>query len=79
MTTDLPPVPPAVIEFAENNTQKIIFVRDWNNYKVYTYDYSKEPNNTYWGLPVFILYDGKNVKFANEDEQSELMHLNNHQ
>ena len=36
MATDLPPIPPAVVKYAEQHKhEKVVFNIDWNGYKVY--------------------------------------------
>lgn len=71
-------IPQEVINFVSADCdQKLIFERTWEQYKVYTFDDSDEPQGAVWGLPQFILFDGKNVRWADDDETTELMYLNN--
>nr|DAG43219.1 MAG TPA: NICKEL AND COBALT RESISTANCE PROTEIN BINDING PROTEIN, SENSOR PROTEIN [Caudoviricetes sp.] len=72
------PIPQEVTNFLSADCdQEVIFERAWRQYKVYTFDDSDEPQGAVWGLPQFILFDGKNVRWADDDETTELMYLNN--
>lgn len=71
------PIPQEVIEFVKpDKDTRIVFAREWNGYKVYTYDYSEYGPDEIIGLPVYMLFDGKTVRFADDDELTELMILN---
>jgi hypothetical protein len=75
MTTDLPPVPPAVMEFAEQHGYKIVKPNSfwkgttpYNNYKGYTvYDIKDE--NVYF---CFILFKDQQARMATDDEINEI-------
>ena len=70
-------IPQEVINFVKvDEGGEIIFIRNWNNYKVYRVSYP-ELEKGVWGLPQYILFDGKNVRWADDDETTELMYLNN--
>ena len=73
MATDLPPVPPAVVKYVEQNcklTKRAIPTVDLHGYKVYYLepDLPDDGKIYYIGLPVYLLYDGKTIRFATEEE-----------
>ena len=72
-------LPEQVLEFAKNYGYKngLLFVQDWNGYKVYMPDYSCEKDSEF-GLPRFILQNDDTIRWANGDERNELLHLGNH-
>lgn len=71
---DLPPVPAAVVEFAQQNGLTNIQQNNSNidNYKVY---YAKflDPQK---GI-AYILYNNSNIRFAKPDEIKELIRVYN--
>ncbi len=70
-------IPKEVVEFAKlQEGGKVIFIREWNNYKVYRISYP-ELEVGVWGLPYYILFDGKNIRWADDEENDEIMYLNN--
>lgn len=78
MATDLPTVPPAVVKYVEQNcklTKRAIPTVDLHGYKVYYLepDLPDDGKIYYIGLPVYLLYDGKTIRFADGDEQYEIM------
>lgn len=76
MATDLPPIPPAVVKYAHNyGWEKVIPSDDWNGYKVYYLDPDLPDDGKiyYIGLPSYLLYDGKTVRYAEGDELSGIM------
>lgn len=72
MATDLPPVPPAVVKYVEEKTtwKKIVPAGTWHQYKVYYMDPQLPDDGKIYviGLPVYLLYDGKTIRFATEEE-----------
>lgn len=62
MTTDLPPIPPAVQEFYT----KPVYVGDWHQYKVYCQDYGKDAPAI--GLPQFVFYKDGQARLSSEEE-----------
>lgn len=62
MTIDMPPVPPAVVEFYDNPK----LVGEWRGYKVYAEDYGED--NPAIGLPQFVLYKNNKARLTTEDE-----------
>lgn len=74
MPTDLPPIPPAVVEFAQKNhivnVQRNIFWTDKNPYNGYTVFNATAENNEedYY----FILLKDKNIRFSTEEEANEI-------
>lgn len=78
MATDLPPVPPAVVKYAQqkgHTHDKVVPEDNWKSYKVYYLEPDVPDNGTiyYIGLPVFLLYDGKTVRYADDDERDEIL------
>ena len=70
--------PPPVIEFAEKSgyTNGVDYVGEWKNYNVYIPNYPQSSQNTFWGLPQYILFKNNDIRWANDNEQEELMDLN---
>lgn len=76
MATDLPPIPPAVVEYVHNyGYKKAIPSHDWNGYKVYYIGpFPPDDGKDYClGWPSYLLYDGKTVRYADFDELSAIM------
>lgn len=78
MATDLPPVPPAVVKYVEQNcklTKRAIPTVDLHGYKVYYLepDLPDDGKIYYIGLPVYLLYDGKTIRYADDDERDEIL------
>lgn len=70
-------IPQEVINFVKvDEGGEIIFIRNWNNNKVYRVSYP-ELEKGVWGLPQYILYDGEKVRWASDDENDDVMYLNN--
>lgn len=77
MSADLPPVPPAVVEFAQQNgcvTPVLNYTwqepyRTFKDFKVYNTKKQDDTINTYY---IFILVNGDNIRFATEEEEKEL-------
>lgn len=79
MTIDMPPVPPAVVQFAEKAGYKwgVEFVRDWNGYQVFFPELEPSPVEIDTGLPQYILLKDKKLRWADSKEQGDLMYLDN--
>lgn len=79
MAIDYPPqTPPAVVKYVEENcklTKRAIPTVDWHSYKVYYLEPDVPDDGTiyYIGLPSFLLYDGKTVRYAEADERDEIL------
>lgn len=72
MTMDLPPIPPAVVEFAELKDGEIInFEGTWKDYQVY-YVSCPSKEEIEWGLPIYILYNNRTLRYYNPDELIDL-------
>lgn len=68
MATDLPPIPPAVVEFADlQKGGKIYYSGKSHQYNVYEVSYTEFEKGD-WGLPTYILYDGKNLQWVEGDD-----------
>lgn len=76
MTIDMPPVPPAIIEFAENAGYKwgVEYDGKWKEYDIY-YPFSRPRiNRECNGLPQYILMDNnKSIRWNTIEEQEEIM------
>ena len=60
----LPPIPQAVVEFADLQEGGVIeYQGKHEDYDVYGVRYP-ELETGEWGLPTYILYDGKNLKWV---------------
>lgn len=79
MPADMPPpIPPAVVKFAEKvctQQEKLVPSGTWHQYRVYYVDpgYPKDGKIRYIGPSVYILYDGKTVRYASLAEEYALM------
>ena len=74
MTTDLPSVPPAIIEFAkENNCDDVIVDKFWteNSYKSYDKVYIARLKGEK-AYTKSILENNNEIRFASPDEEKEL-------
>lgn len=72
MTTDLPPIPPAVVEFVKPDKYKKVFYEGkWKNYEVYYVSFPKDKGLDV-GLPLFVIYDGNTVRYPNNDEFEDI-------
>ena len=54
-----------------NYKEKAVFKCKWNEYKVYSPDYS-DYEGTDWGEPHFILYKDDEVRWTTEEERYEV-------
>lgn len=64
MAADFPPVPPAVIKFAElQKGEKVYYSGKYKQYSVY-FKSNPELEKGDWGLPSYILYDGENLEWV---------------
>ena len=83
MTIDCPPqTPPAVVKYVEQNcklTKKIRPAGTWHQYRVYYMDpdYPKDGKIRYDGPPVYLLYDGKNIRFSDYHETNAIVKSHN--
>lgn len=70
---DTPPPPPAVIEFAQKSgySESILPFGTWKSFNVYIPDSKKEKGD--WGLPQFIIQNGSTIRWADDDEQDEIL------
>lgn len=61
---DMPPVPPVVVEYADLQEGGVIeYQGKHKDYSVYWVRYPELEKGD-WGLPTYILYDGKNLKWV---------------
>lgn len=80
MIDQTPQIPPAVIEFAEqNNCVTPVYNYTWQepyrtfkNYKVYNTKKKDDSIKTYY---LYILVNEKEIRFANEEEYKELQQI----
>ncbi len=82
MTVDYPPqTPPAVVRYVEEKTnwKKIVPSGTWHQYRVYYMDPQLPDDGRIRciGLPAYLLYDGKIVRFADGDETYDIMAYKN--
>lgn len=78
MTIDITP-PPAVVKLVEQSgyTKGVDYIGKWNNYTVYSPNYSDIPKGEVWGLPSYILYKDNQIRWADVDECEDIMELEN--
>lgn len=79
MTTDLPPIPPAVVEFAQkNDCENAMYHKVWNpnflKFKDFDFVYQVQEKGKPENIG-FILVKGKEIRFATEEEMKEIIRV----
>lgn len=66
-------IPQEVIEFAQlQEGGKLYYHGNWHEYKAYLLSYPELEKGD-WGLPTYILFDGKKCKAVHGDEALDVM------
>lgn len=78
MSIDVTP-PVEIVEFAEEAGYKwgVEYVREWNGYQVFFPNFKPTIDVQDVGLPQYILQKDNKTRWANDEEQGQLMYLDN--